>query len=296
VSVEQLFIVRHIKRDRESAFEPAIEVNDVWIHIVEQRTLRQQAERDSESAVEESAEEVGDDELGESAEADDESIVRDVEGADLAALEELEWRGSGPYDISEVESIESTEESPKIDLGSLILTAVPGSELRLQLAEETGEIVSAMLVLETIVEPPASANQKPQSYSSALELGAYAAPRSGGLWAELRDEISRSATEAGGTASLGEGPFGVELRRLIPVTTPDGEEGYQPSRMWVAEGPRWLLRVTMFGRPALERLDDGDVESALRDVVVVRGGTPVPPGDALPLTMPPGARPAAPSP
>ena len=258
--------------------------------------FRRSKKRDSESAVEESAEEVGDDELGESAEADDESIAhdesiaQDVEGADLAALEELEWRGSGPYDISEVESIESTEESPKIDLGSLILTAVPGSELRLQVAEETGEIVSAMLVLETIVEPPASANQKPQSYSSALELGAYAAPRSGGLWAELRDEISRSATEAGGTASLGEGPFGVELRRLIPVTTPDGEEGYQPSRMWVAEGPRWLLRGIVYGQAAIEEETDSpvvaDVLSAFRQVIVRRGDEAMAPGDLLPLTMP----------
>ncbi len=28
----------------------------------------------------------------------------------------------------------------------------------------------------------------------------------------------------------------------------------------------------------------------MRDVVVVRGTTPVPPGDALPLTMPPNAQ------
>lgn len=244
--------------------------------------------RGSESAAEEST----DDDLDELTEvADDEGDTpTDVEGEDLEALEDIDWRGSGPYDIAEVESIESTEESPKIDLGSLILTAVPGSELRLQVAEETGEIVSAMLVIETIVEPPASANQKPQSYSSALELGAYAAPRSGGLWAELRDEISRSATEAGGTASLGEGPFGVELRRLIPVTTPDGEEGYQPSRMWVAEGPRWLLRGIVYGQAAIE--DDtnspvvADVLSAFRQVVVRRGDEAMAPGDLLPLTMP----------
>jgi hypothetical protein len=209
---------------------------------------------------------------------------------DLEALEDVDWRISGPYDVTEVDSIESTEESPKVDLGSLILTPVPGSELRLQVAEETGEIVSAMLVIETIVEPPASANQKTQAYSSALELGAYAAPRSGGLWEELRDEISRSATEAGGTASLGEGPFGVELRRLIPVTTPDGEEGYQPSRMWVAEGPRWLLRGIVYGQAAIEEDADSpvvaDVLAAFRQVVVRRGDEAMAPGDLLPLTMP----------
>ena len=256
--------------------------------------------RGSESAVDESSEDVGVDELDETADADQESVTEDVADEDFTALDELDWRSSGPYDISEVESIESTEESPKIDLGSLILTAVPNAELRLQVAEETGEVMSAMLVLETPVyegfdklspvEPPASANQKPQTYSSALELGAYAAPRSGGLWAELREEISRSATEAGGTASLGEGPFGVELRRLIPVTTPDGEEGYQPSRMWVAEGPRWLLRGIVYGQAAIEDDADSpvvaDVLSAFRQVIVRRGDEAMAPGDLLPLTMP----------
>ena len=62
---------------------------------------------------------------------------------DLDALEDLDWRSSGPYDISEVDSIESAEESPRIDLGSLILLGpLRQSELRLQVAEETGEIVS----------------------------------------------------------------------------------------------------------------------------------------------------------
>jgi hypothetical protein len=239
-----------------------------------------------------------DDNLAELADTADDA-AETPEGAadpDLAALEEIDWRSSGPYDISEVDSVESTEESHKIDLGSLILTAVPGSELRLQVAEDTGDIVSAMLVIETSVDstPEVDSTEgtdlQPQTYSSALELGAYAAPRSGGLWAELRDEISRSATEAGGTASLGEGPFGVELRRLIPVTTPDGEEGYQPSRMWVAEGPRWLLRGIVYGQAAIE--DDAespvvaDVLSAFRQVIVRRGDEPMAPGDLLPLTMP----------
>jgi Protein of unknown function (DUF3710) len=253
--------------------------------------------RGSESPVEDAT-----DDDGEIAQASDDEAdsSADAEGADLAALEDIDWRSSGPFDITEVESIESTAESPKIDLGSLILTAVPGAELRLQVAEETGEIVWAMLVIETVVdegfaelsptEAQANASQKAQAYSSALELAAYAAPRSGGLWAELRDEISRNATEAGGTASLGEGPFGVELRRLIPVTTPEGEEGYQPSRMWVAEGPRWLLRGIVYGQAAIEEDTDSrvvaDVLSAFRQVIVRRGDEAMAPGDQLPLTMP----------
>lgn len=194
---------------------------------------------------------------------------------DLQALDAGEWRGEGPYDISEVDDLEGSAEMPRIDLGAMVLAGFPGAELRLQMSEETQQIVSAMLIHE----------------NSALELGAYAAPRSGGLWSELREEIMASATEAGGSASLAEGPFGVELRRLIPVTTPEGEQGYQPSRMWVVEGPRWLLRGIIYGQAALEEGLESPVAemlTAFRHVIVRRGDEAMAPGDLLPLTMPQG--------
>jgi hypothetical protein len=192
---------------------------------------------------------------------------------DLEALDAQDWRAEGPFDITEVDDVEGTPEMPRIDLGSMVLAGFPGAELRLQMSEETQQIVSAMLIHR----------------DSALELGAYAAPRSGGLWAELREEIMASATEAGGSASLAQGPFGVELRRLIPVTTPEGEEGFQPSRMWVAEGPRWLLRGIVYGQAALEEGLDSPVAemlTAFRRVIVRRGDEAMAPGDLLPLTMP----------
>ena len=195
---------------------------------------------------------------------------------DVAALDSKDWRTDGPFDIEEVDLDADTEEDPpRIDLGSMVLTALPGAELRLQVAEETQQIVSAMLV----------------TGDSALELGAYAAPRSGGLWGELRDEMIEAATEAGGSAALIEGPFGVELRRLLPVSTPDGEQGYQPSRMWVVEGPRWLLRGILYGQAALEDGVESPVAellAAFRHVVVRRGDEAMAPGDLLPLRMPTG--------
>ncbi len=224
----------------------------------------------------------------ESEETDD-AAAADAEPS-WTALDVLDWRTEGPWDISEVDDLTGTDQAPKIDLGSLIVTGVPGSELRLQVAEETQEIVSAMLIIETAVETASDGASRPQKFSSALELGAYAAPRSGGLWAELREEISAAATAAGGSASLREGPFGVELHRFIPVTTPDGEQGYQPSRMWVAEGPRWLLRGIVYGQAAVEEdLESpvvADVLSAFRQVVVRRGDEAMAPGDLLPLNMP----------
>lgn len=192
---------------------------------------------------------------------------------DVAALDAQDWRGAGPYDISEVDLDEPLTGQPRIDLGSMIVTGFSGAELRLQVQEETETIVSAMLV----------------HGDSALELGAYAAPRSGGLWAELREEMIASTVEAGGSTSLAEGPFGIELRRIVPVRTPEGEEGYQPSRMWVVEGPRWLLRGIVYGQAALA---DGveppaaQFVSAYRQVVVRRGDEAMAPGDLLPLQLP----------
>jgi hypothetical protein len=224
------------------------------------------------------------------AEATDDDAGSPVDEEDLAALDALDWRDEGPWDVSEIDDLEDIEQPQRIDLGSLIITGVPGSELRLQVAEETKEIVSAMLVIESTVAAPGGKPGSTQKVSSALELGAYAAPRSGGLWAELREEISEAATAQGGSASLREGPFGVELYRFIPVTTPEGEQGYQPSRMWVAEGPRWLLRGIVYGQAAVE--DDvespvvADVLAAFRQVIVRRGEEAMAPGDLLPLNMP----------
>jgi hypothetical protein len=219
---------------------------------------------------------------------DDAGVEPLDEVLDVDALDDADWRLDGPWDIDEIDLLDAdAEDGPKIDLGSMIVTGVPGSELRLQVAEDTQQIVSAMLVIET---PDESAPIGGQTVTSALELGAYAAPRSGGFWAELRDEISASAVEAGGSAELQSGPFGVELFRLFPVTTPDGDEGYQPSKMWVAEGPRWLLRGIVYGQAAIEGSDDSvavsTVAAAFRKVVVRRGDEAMAPGDLLPLNMP----------
>ena len=233
--------------------------------------------------------EAGTDEAGDEPEADD-------DGLDTAALDATEWRTDGPFEVSELsaDDDEPADDQPRIDLGSIIVSPVPGSELRLQV-NEAQDIVSAMLVLP-VTAPVTNGAQPEVIGSSALELSAYAAPRSGGLWAELRDEISEAATAAGGSAEIAAGPFGVELRRLLPVTTPDGEQGYQPSRMWVAEGPRWLLRGIVYGQAAIESDDDDPavaaVLAAFRDVVVRRGDEAMAPGDLLPMTMPSDLQPA----
>ena len=201
----------------------------------------------------------------------------------LAELDAQEWRDLGPYDIADVDTDaleDELEAQTRIDLGSIVLSPASDTELRLQVDEASQQVVSAMLIRS----------------DSALEVGAFAAPRSGGLWAEIRDELVQGAHDAGGSADLVAGPFGVELRRLLPIRTPDGQEGYQPSRMWVAEGPRWMLRGIIYGQAALQTDLEGPVAEfleAFRTIVVRRGDEAMAPGDLLPLSLPEHATPVA---
>jgi hypothetical protein len=181
-------------------------------------------------------------------------------------------RANGPWDASEVQLDE--DDVTRVDLGSLLLTPHEGLDLQLQVDEASGQVMAVILAGET----------------GAAELRAFAAPRNGDIWDDVRRQVSAEVARMGGTATEVEGAYGTEVQVSLTVTREDGQRVQQASKVIGIPGPRWLLRATLFGRPAVEHLEDGDVETALRDVVVVRGGTPVPPGDPLPLTMPPNAQ------
>jgi Protein of unknown function (DUF3710) len=186
-------------------------------------------------------------------------------------------RAKGPYDSAEVDP-ELLEAEDRIDLGALVITGMPGMELRLQVDEQSNEVQAVLLVLE----------------DSALELRAFAAPKKTGIWNEVRREIAAEATRMGGTASETEGPFGTELVLVVPVEDPEnGQIFSQTSRVIGIDGPRWLLRGTVLGRAAVEPEAAPPMEESLRNVVVVRGSEPMAPREALGLRLPAGAQPAA---
>ncbi len=196
------------------------------------------------------------------------------EAADAAPEEDTE---SGPFDVGEVAKAELTAED-RIDLGGLVIAGIPGMELRLQVDEQSNEVQAVLMVLE----------------DSALELRAFAAPKTSGIWSDVRREIAAEATRMGGTATEGEGAFGSELTLVVPVEGPDGQMYSQTSRVVGVDGPRWLLRGTLLGRAAVEAEAALPLEESFRRVVVVRGPEPMAPREPLGLTLPAGAQPGEP--
>jgi hypothetical protein len=183
--------------------------------------------------------------------------------------EEEQLAVPGPHDVADVQF----EEGDYADLGSLLIRPPDGMDLQLQVDEASGQVLAVLL-----------ANQE-----GAVELRAFAAARNGDLWSDARREIAADAARRGGTATEQEGPFGTELAVLVPVTTPDGEQAVQPSRVIGHNGPRWFLRATVLGRPAVEPDAAGPWEDAIRGIVVRRGSEAMPPGEPLPLQLPPEA-------
>lgn len=174
-------------------------------------------------------------------------------------------RSAGPWDATEVDGPEGF-----LDLGGLWLRGRDGMELRLEIDEDSGRVTSATVQLE----------------GSAVQLQAFAAPRSEGIWDEIRDEIAAGVTRQGGTVDDVPGPFGRELLASIPVRTPEGATSQTPARFAGIDGPRWFLRAVFHGAAAYDAEAAGTLESVVRDVVVVRGVEAMAPRELLPLRPP----------
>jgi hypothetical protein len=187
--------------------------------------------------------------------------------------EQQDWRADGPFDYEEVEL---SEDVVRIDLDTLIVTPWDGLGLQLQVDEQTRRVLAVTGVWG----------------ESGLEVVLFAAPASGGLSAELREEAVEEAAEAGGSAEVTDGPFGQEIRRVLPQEGPKGEQLFHVSRVWFAEGPRWLLRGTLLGEAALDATDESKMAPFLeffRNLVVRRGSQPMVPGERIAMKLPEGA-------
>ena len=151
-----------------------------------------------------------------------------------AASEPVE-AGTGPWDAARAP--ERPGAVGRIDLGSLHVPAVDGMQIRLESPGGAGqEISAAVLVLA----------------GSTLELRAFAAPRTTGIWDELREDIVAELDRAGARFEVEEGEHGPEILAHVPVRTPDGRDGTVAARFIGVDGPRWFLRGVLQGPAATD--------------------------------------------
>ncbi|GAA1179258.1 hypothetical protein GCM10009584_21300 [Ornithinimicrobium humiphilum] len=178
----------------------------------------------------------------------------------------------GPYDVSEWPDLDG-----RVDLGALRVPAVQGMQMRLDLEQGTGRVVGVTLGFG----------------ASQAQLQVFAAPRTMGLWDELRPDIARGLVDAGGAAEIVEGMMGKEIRARMPGRAPDGRVAFQPARFLGIDGPRWFLRVVVNGPAATDDTQLRPVLAYVRQAVVRRGDEPRPPRELLELTAPAGVVEAA---
>ena len=162
----------------------------------------------------------------------------------------------GPYDVSEAPE----DAVPRLDLGSVRLPVPEGARLQVEV-DKAGPVRAVHLLTP----------------HGQLTVTAFAAPRSRGLWAEVRSEIATKLRGEGARVSQPSGPWGREVFATTAQVT---------MRFVGVDGPRWLVRGLAAG-PA-ERADELAVllDKVLAGVVVERGSEPMPVRSPLPLRLP----------
>jgi hypothetical protein len=195
-------------------------------------------------------------------EPDESSASADSAGE---AAEGAGQRTSGPFDVSEIASRDGY-----VDLGALLITPSEGLQLRLEVEEATQRVVAVTMDLN----------------GSSLQLQAFAAPKSEGLWDEIREQIGQSVGSQGGHVEEVQGSFGSELIAKLPAGAADGSQGYRVARFIGVDGPRWFLRGVLGGAAAMEAESAAPLEALFRQIVVIRGDSPMPPRDLLQLRLP----------
>jgi uncharacterized protein DUF3710 len=168
----------------------------------------------------------------------------------------------GPFDEADAPE----DDIPRVDLGALQVPIVDGVELRLEV-NDAGELGQVLLV-----EGP-----------NIMQIGAFAAPKSSGIWDEVRAEILGSVSTSGGAAEEVEGLYGIELAAHVPTGVP-GQ--LAPARFLGVDRRRWFVRALVTGPAAIDPDAAELLLSVLAGTVVVRGTDAMPIRDPLPLRLP----------
>ena len=166
----------------------------------------------------------------------------------------------GPYDISQAPK----DSMSRLDLGALRIPTVAGVDIQLE-AAPSGEIQRVQLA----------------HAGSRLQLGAFAAPRTEGIWDEIRAELRTALVGGGAKLAEVDGEYGPELQARL-----GGGQGVVEVRHIGIDGPRWFVHGVYVGAAAVDPDQAGPLREALRGLVVDRGTDARPVKEPLPLRLP----------
>lgn len=163
-----------------------------------------------------------------------------------------------------------------LDFGALYVPSIPGMQIQAQFESDKVTTRSLLLVIG----------------SSGIQVRVVAAPRSGGVWPEMRKLIASSISKSGGSVDTIEDHYGTELVAKIGIQMPDGSRRSTPRIIIGVEGPRWLARIDLQGAAAA-----GDTDQLIKcyeiidKLIVNRGPEPRIRFELLPLRLPEGSGP-----
>jgi hypothetical protein len=224
------------------------------------------------SSRDEAVDEPRDDLAGDVGPEEDDELLdgeQDAPEAGTAAARPAAERRDGPFDESEADLADPSV--PRLDLGSLRIPGLPGIGVQVEADQATGAVRAVTAVLS----------------DAGVQLQAFAAPRTEGLWDELREEmLAELAATPQAKVTEHDGPFGPEVRAIVPGRGPDGQQVLQALRFTGVDGPRWFLRAVFLGRAAVEPDPDDVLHALVRQTIVVRGTEAMAPRDPLPLRLP----------
>ena len=185
--------------------------------------------------------------------------------ADDVARTPADLDNRGPWDLADAD-----DRPGRVDLGAVRIPGRHGMALRMELDRTSRRVIAANVSIG----------------QSNLQIQAFSAPRTAGIWDDIRTQIGESITKQGGEVSETVGPFGQELLALLPVKDAQGNVGRRPARFLGVNGPRWFLRGVLTGAAVADKSAAKEMEQYFSEIVVVRGSDARPPSELLVLTMP----------
>jgi hypothetical protein len=164
---------------------------------------------------------------------------------------------NGPFDEEDAPQ----DGLSRLDLGSVRVPVPDGAQLQVEV-DPSGPVRAVHLVTPI----------------GQVTVSAYAAPRGGGLWPEICEELVTQLRADGARVIKESGEWGTELAATANNVV---------LRFIGVDGPRWMLRGVVAGPGEHNVIASELLRNVVRGTVVVRGTGPQPVRTPLPVELPP---------